>query len=556
MPAHRAVESEHSERTGMGGLRCEPAANGLQAALHLESTRPRTMCWVWMTVIMWVGFALRIARLDKESLWGDEAITWLFASSPFGEGLNRMLLDVVHPPLYFLSLHPIMAVSQTEFALRLPSALLAMLSIPVIYRLARRMVSVPGRERFAGLLAAGILAVNPFHVWFAREARSYQLVFLLSALIFYTFDRVLRGQKGWIGFTLTSALAYFTQYVTLFLALVQLAYFLLRFRECHQFLRRWIAAQLLAGIPLVLWLVALVSQETVQVTLGWIPEASPFAILHTLWDFAILNAGGSLWWGVAALPLFAGVLVLGLRTPSQRTLLILWLFLPCLTVLLLSKTRGYHFYVDRYFTISLPAFIVLLSRGLAQVRQRYLSQALVIALLFVSSAASARIHSAVELTKQDWRGAMRLVTDNWQTGDLKVVETPASAIPISYYLCSLQGRQVDPPYPEGSYWQAILNRCGVVPWAYLMPRSDQDPWAAILDQYTPRRVWLITIGSLPIADDWVKAHQGQILGRYEVEGITLLLIDTANGEEQTGGLSKVWKVVQHRSESLDRESSR
>jgi mannosyltransferase len=501
-----------------------------------------------MVAIICIGFALRIAQLGKPSLWLDEAITWLIVSAPLREGVDRVIMDVVQPPLHYLLLRPFAALGLSEFALRFPSVIFGVASIPLMYRLAREMAGTPGRERRVGLLAALLLAANPFHVWFAREARNYELVFLLSVAILYMFHRVVRDQRGWLWFTVASALAYLTHYFALFLALVQLIYYLLSFHANHGSLGRWLAAQILAGIPLMLWVVAVVSEETARGALGWIPQVSPYAILFTLWNFAILYVENNLWWEVVGLPFFASVLVLGLRARPQRMLLILWLFLPCLIILLLSRAMGYGFYVDRYFILSLPAFVLLLARGLGQVRYKPLLYLLAVCLLVVSTAATVRIYSAPELAKQDWREAMSIVASNWQPGDLKVVETPAGAIPAAYYLSGHEGRKADPPYPEGSFWLAVLGRSEVEPWTYLSPRAEEDPWPAILDLYTPQRVWLIVTNPsysnhrvssgltfdlfqrpLPIAAGWLTTHRDQILKQYMLPGITVVLIDTASG---------------------------
>jgi outer membrane biosynthesis protein TonB len=86
-----------------------------------------------------------------------------------------------HPPLYYALLHGWMRlVGDSEFAVRTLSALFGTLTVPVIYRLARRIAG-----KTAGLLAALILAVSPFHVRFAQEARMYTLLALEAALALY-----------------------------------------------------------------------------------------------------------------------------------------------------------------------------------------------------------------------------------------------------------------------------------------------------------------------------------------------------------------------------------
>lgn len=499
----------------------------------------------WMTAILWIGFTVRIAQLGKPSLWLDEAITWLIVSAPLKEGLERMLVDAVHPPLHYLILRPVAAMNQNEFALRLPSVLFGLVSIPLMYRLGRAVAGAPGRERLVGLLAAAFLAINPFHVWFAREARNYELVFLLSLLILYSFHHIIQNGKGWIGFVVASTLAYFTHYLTLLLALVQLIYFSLTFRESHRYLRRWVLAQSLAILPLMLWLTALFSQETVGAGIGWIPQPSLLAPLLTLWNFAILYVENELWWGVVGLPFFACALVLGLKARPQRTLLALWLFFPCLSILFLSKAMGHSFYVDRYFIFSLPAFVVLLARGLDQIRRQWIHIGLTAGLLFISTVATMRLYSAPELAKQDWREAMRIIAMDEQPGDLKVVEFTLGAVPAVYYLSTPESKHRPPPYPEGSYWLAVLNSSGFAPWTDLQPRPGEDPLLTIQDLYAPQRLWLIYLAPAsnhqvssgvpfdifshtdPATVALLRTHRSQMLAQYTLPGISLVLMEAS-----------------------------
>ena len=74
-------------------------------------------------------------------------------------------------PLYYLLVRPWISVGKSEFVLRFFSTLWATISIPLIARLGYRL----GGARVA-VLAAFMLAVSPFHIWYAQEARTYTLL--------------------------------------------------------------------------------------------------------------------------------------------------------------------------------------------------------------------------------------------------------------------------------------------------------------------------------------------------------------------------------------------
>lgn len=105
------------------------------------------------------SFALRIYRLDQQSLWGDEIASVLCANLNLA-GLVAALLDFRnHVPLYFLLLHLWQKLTgQSEFSVRFFSLWWGLLSMPAIYRLGKEM----GGSRL-GLLSAFLLAISPFH---------------------------------------------------------------------------------------------------------------------------------------------------------------------------------------------------------------------------------------------------------------------------------------------------------------------------------------------------------------------------------------------------------
>ena len=136
-----------------------------------------------------IGGFLRIHQIGDKSLWIDEAFSVWMSRQPIPDILAWLVRVDQHPPLYYLSLHlwgralgPALAGGADDpvtraAAARALSALCGALNIPVIYALGRRLM---GRE--VGLLAALILALSPFHIWFAQEARMYALLSLNASL--------------------------------------------------------------------------------------------------------------------------------------------------------------------------------------------------------------------------------------------------------------------------------------------------------------------------------------------------------------------------------------
>lgn len=494
----------------------------------------------WMMALLLVGFGLRLHGLGFQSFWTDEAFSWLVGLLPLDQGLNWILADFVHPPLYYLVLRSVMRVGQSEFVLRLPSAMAGTIAIPLMYKLGVEMAGPLEKRRSAGLLAAALLTVNPFQIWFSQEARQYQLVLLLAIPTMYFFQRVVAGKSGWRGFVFVSALAYITHYYTLFLALIQFFYILARFRQLHRFFRRWYLAQVLAALPLVLWAIALFSQENQSAGIAWIPKPALIAPLLTMWNFALLYTKEWTCLELTALLVFAAALALSLRIRQKRGFLILWLLLPPTTILSISWLTGRNFYVDRFFIVGLPAFILLLARGALVPRHVLVRNGLLLCLLAASMAASLRIPASHSLSKPDWREAVAILQEKWQPGDLLVLSQGTATLPILYYELAGAARR---PLPLDSDWSTIIRRSAFEPRAFLEPGTTVDLWPGFLRQYRPRRIWLlyvtphafnhsVGIGTFDIYTEadattisWLAANRDHTIAKHEFPGVTLVLVD-------------------------------
>ena len=101
------------------------------------------------------ALSLRMLALGSKSLWSDEAFSWWHALLGPAEIWARNG-DPHHPPLYYIVLSWVVPISDSEFALRFPSALASALTVLFVYLLARRLT-----DSFGGALLAGVLVVSP-----------------------------------------------------------------------------------------------------------------------------------------------------------------------------------------------------------------------------------------------------------------------------------------------------------------------------------------------------------------------------------------------------------
>ncbi|MCC7355551.1 MAG: glycosyltransferase family 39 protein, partial [Anaerolineae bacterium] len=135
-----------------------------------------------------VALGVRAWRLSDQSFWFDEAMSLHWARQSPGDILRvgLALEQDPHPPLYYLLLHYLTgALGESEIAVRSLSVLAGALLVFPMYGLGRRLVA-----QAPGLVAALLVALNPFLVWYGQEARMYALAVALGTAGLYAFLRV------------------------------------------------------------------------------------------------------------------------------------------------------------------------------------------------------------------------------------------------------------------------------------------------------------------------------------------------------------------------------
>jgi mannosyltransferase len=203
----------------MSAVSAAPEAAGGSGA------RARLPAWWPLAALTLAAAALRLSTLDLQSLWYDEAFTPVHV---LHHGLSATLRGVVHtensPPLWYLvEWLDWRVLGGGEVALRLPSALAGIATVPVAWMIGHELAG-----RRVAILAAALVAVNPLFVWYSQEARVYALFVLMAALAMLCLLRAARepSPKNLAAFAFTGALALLTHYFAVFL-LIPMALWLL-----------------------------------------------------------------------------------------------------------------------------------------------------------------------------------------------------------------------------------------------------------------------------------------------------------------------------------------
>jgi mannosyltransferase len=131
--------------------------------------RPQVAVAVLVPVL--VMFGIGLWGIDRGGMWRDEAVTFQVARRSLPQ-IWQLLhsVDAVHG-LYYLLMHPVLALHPGEVALRVPSLCAAAATAGLVAALGARLA----RPR-VGLWAGLLYAVTPMAGHFAQEGRSYALV--------------------------------------------------------------------------------------------------------------------------------------------------------------------------------------------------------------------------------------------------------------------------------------------------------------------------------------------------------------------------------------------
>jgi len=177
----------------------------------------------WFTILLLLaialGLALRAQDLGRESLWADEVNQFWGLDKPFGSFLadRWTLLD---PPLNDVIAWGWNAVVRAwapthatdEAVIRTPVVVFGVAAIAAAALVARAAFGP-----VAGVVAAFVLATNPYHVRYSQEARMHALVPLLAMVAMLFLVRTLaRGRsRDALWFGVLSAVAVYAHYFAL-----------------------------------------------------------------------------------------------------------------------------------------------------------------------------------------------------------------------------------------------------------------------------------------------------------------------------------------------------
>ncbi len=192
--------------------------------------------------------ALRFYRLGHQGFWFDEGNTALLVHFSPGKMFGLIPQSESTPPLYYMVAWVWARIfGFGEAGLRSLSALAGVLVVPIAYGIGAKFCT-----RRVGVVLAALTACSPLLIWYSQEARSYELLVLLTALslLAFAYARANPRPALLISWCVVSALALATHYYAV-LAVIPEAVALLLAHRRDRAVRIAVTVGVLCGAALI-----------------------------------------------------------------------------------------------------------------------------------------------------------------------------------------------------------------------------------------------------------------------------------------------------------------
>lgn len=458
---------------------------------------PNNLAWLPLVSILILAIALRLYQLGTETIWIDEHFSIRDAET----------LKLKPRLFYYLFLRFWMLFGESDGWLRLSSVPFSLGSIVLLYLLTLKVAN-----RWAGLMAAFVMAVSPFFIASAQEIRMYSMSTFFSLLGTVALTDALekitkKSILVWIISRLFSILAtpinvlliapdlvlIFWKFKNnkkallriwkglMIIGLIWLPFAYVLMEEMPKFLNDWIADNpkpniFLLPIHLItftaLWplktLRLLVESSQTSPGVGWQELASFFYVFYNLILFVLLILG-----------FLQAIKQVKRKLPQPKLLWIaVWAVLPFLILLAASYISG-SLMIDRYLSFIAPYYFILLTVGFQFIFRNYRLMALGLVGVYLIAVTGGLTHYYTHLYRDDLKGIVALIEAEQQPGDAIGFYAPRwephLALP-RYYKGSLPIQALANPkirYPDK------LNEKLVLEMLNLLPKNQSRYWLVL-----------------------------------------------------------------------------
>ena len=400
-------------------------------------TLSKSSFWRYLIAASILGLVLRVAVINGQSFWYDEAYTAsIIRNSYWDIGLGNVK-DAGNPPLYWILAKAWSELfGNSEIGLRSLSVFLGVCSIPALGVLGRKLLS-----QEAGLVALGLLAVSPLAVELSTEARTYALLTLLSVICTLLFIELREKSHLFYlcGYALSMFLAWHSHY---FAFVIPLAHGLACLTDADNRKKCFLLWSLAVVLSVCLWLYW--APSFIKQMIPRVGSADRDSFYQFLATPLVFSYGRTLVWRENSLILLAAASIMSLLTFGTAlcygclklrkdkfalVLFVSWCGIPVAGPFFLALL-GKQIYQVRYAYVGYAAFLLLVAWGLLHFT-RDVRQVLLVIVVVITAISLGKY--AVYPIKDDWRSATNVVIANADEDELFLFDKELHGLAFRYY---------------------------------------------------------------------------------------------------------------------------
>lgn len=167
----------------------------------------------------------------NQSVWLDEGLSIAFARRSLQEIISLTVKIDLHPPLYYIWLHLIQSIFPTSIFMSRVWSILAYLACGLL--ISNYIKEKRGANSYDAFLALLFFLISPFAMFYASEARSYEIVILVSFIQFIFFEKFLHSgsRKYLLSYVLVSVASIYLFYLFILNLVAQFIYICVERRD-------------------------------------------------------------------------------------------------------------------------------------------------------------------------------------------------------------------------------------------------------------------------------------------------------------------------------------
>lgn len=401
--------------------------------------KEKNKTYLILTAILILGLALRIYKLSAPSLWHDELMTFYRLQGTLTDTLNTLSISPF-PPLYYLFMKGWTSLfGFSEFALRFPSVIFSTITIIYIFLLTKRLIN----EKTA-LIASFLLAIFPFAVNYAQEAKMYSMVWCFALASWYYFILFLEKPsiKNNLAYIITTLLLIYTLYLGFIFLIVQIIIFLLKKDKP---IKDFIISLLLILIAYIPWLSTAINNIQNKSGIIWIfPTHNYTKVMQNIFEIIFGKSQGGISYLEISIYLASIIFLFFMiykkeiresRSKNYKSIFY-YLLIPTIIFLLIDKYIT-PILVARYLGFVHISLIMFISHGLTSFSKRKNIFLIIILILLTSIIFIEHLNPYYEkqlkIDKEDWRGFFAEVCTKITNSTLVINAISSPEKILSYY---------------------------------------------------------------------------------------------------------------------------